>query len=91
MSGSIVLGLYFGARAGSGDAHAAAPAAEKQVESARSDADDLRRLIADLQARGGEDTKKLVAEVSSERNIAVPAASPPESPTTPPRSDQPGG
>jgi hypothetical protein len=72
---TIVLGFYFGARAGTGDAHAAAAVAEREVESAKTDADELRKLIAELQSRGGEDTQKLVAEVSSERNIAVPAAS----------------
>jgi hypothetical protein len=75
---TIVLGFYFGTRAGAGDAQAAAAVAQTQVQSAQSDTEELRSLIAEIQKRGGRGTQELVAEVSSERNVAVPTPSPPD-------------
>lgn len=72
---TIVLGFYFGARAGAGEGQAAAALAEGKMESARTDTDHYRSVIADLQEQGGEETRRLLAEISA--RWASPSRRPP--------------
>ena len=74
---TIVLGFYFGARAGAGEGQAAAAVAEGKMESAKTDTDHYRSVIAEMQERGGPETKELLAEISSKVGVAVPVAPPP--------------
>lgn len=72
---TIVLGFYFGARAGAGDA----AVAQREAASAKADTHQLQELIAELQARAPE-TRSVLQDLSSERSMALPAPAPPPPP-----------
>lgn len=73
---TIVLGFYFGARAGAGEGQAAVAAAEGKEESAKLDAEQYRSILAEAQARGDAEMRRLLVQVSSEKNVALPAPAP---------------